>query len=72
MIRLVNISAEDEVTTGGYCFAWFDTVTEKFLEYCGTQVWETWNEFEQDWIEDVSHTPPIERFKTLFYGGRDK
>lgn len=28
-------------------FAWFDTITDTFMEFSGDQVWETWEEFEE-------------------------
>lgn len=40
MIRFVDLRAADT----GYRFAIWDTVRDRFLEYCGEQAWDTWAE----------------------------
>ena len=30
-------------------FAWYDTVTSMFEIHSGVQLWETWEEFEEDY-----------------------
>lgn len=49
-------------------FAWFDTITDTFEEYNGSQVWESWEEFEEDFNADPNHSEmkPLERYKSLF------
>ena len=45
MIRFVDLRNSD----AGYRFAFFDTVTDKFVEFAGTHAWDTWKEFATDY-----------------------
>ncbi len=47
MIRYIHIGGQ--ITEGDNDFAWFDTVTDRFLEFNGTHVWGSWNEFTNDY-----------------------
>jgi hypothetical protein len=66
MIRHVSISEDDYVIAETPCFAWFDTVSKKFISVSGVQVWSTWCEFKKDWSEEKGDKYPIERFRELF------
>jgi len=66
MIRYVPISKEIDVMPETDCFAWFNTVTDMFLTFCGDQVWTTWSEFKTDFHHDATHHYDIERFRKLF------
>lgn len=66
MIRLINISKEDLCTDNDH-FAWWDTVTGRFLEFCDEQLWKTWNNFERDLAQSRSNRIyDIDRFRKLF------
>jgi len=73
MIRFIDLG--DQITCDGTKeFAWFDTVTDKFLEFNDTHVWGSWDEFDQDLrasipenlIESNDSSYWIGRFKRLF------
>ena len=68
MIRFVRMRGQ--IVEGDNEFAWFDTVTDKFLEFNGTHVWDKWDEFEQD-FQDTYYDPKykeqkLARFKGLY------
>jgi hypothetical protein len=66
MIRYVNIPAEAEVIPGSPAFAFFDTVTDRFVELAGSQVWANWHDFAQDFEADPPNScQPIDRFRNL-------
>lgn len=72
MIRFVDGSKD--LGEDGYTFAWWDTIVSQFHEYNGTQAWETWEEFEQDfnserWLWDEG-IKLLERFKGLYPEGK--
>lgn len=66
MIRFVDL--EDQIIAGWFCFAWYDTVRDEFIEVGGSRTWDTWEEFETDYIDG----PPdnleftLKRFRSLF------
>ena len=68
MIRFINLG--EQILEGYNYFAWFDTLTVKFEEYNGSQVWESWEEFEEDFKaepeENKSKMKTLERYKSLF------
>lgn len=43
MIRFIDIG--DQILEGENHFAWFDTVTDTFIEFNGVQVFNGWDEF---------------------------
>lgn len=51
MIRFVDIRNQDI----GDRFAFYDTVTETFVDFSGVQTWNTWGELK-DWIY-IDETP---------------
>jgi len=59
MIRFIYIG--DQITDDHHDFAWWNTVTNTFLEFNGECVWRSWEEFERDYDGDE-----IERFRSLF------
>ncbi len=61
MIRFIELADQIDLYPEEHCIAWFDTVTDKFLEYNGTHTWDCWKDFEGDYEGNN-----IERFKTLF------
>jgi len=52
MIRYIDVG--DQIFLDGETkeFAWFDTITDTFLTVVGIQVWETWNDFVDDYNFD--------------------
>ena len=46
MIRFIDLKGQ--IYEGTHMFAWFDTATDTFEEYCGSQAWESWEEFKKD------------------------
>ncbi len=59
MIRFIDLK---EQITDDFEFAWYDTILDRFLEFSGSQTWDSWNEFERDF----GPTENIQRFKNLF------
>lgn len=73
MIRFINLG--DQIIEDEKQFAWYDTVRSNFLEYNGSYVWDTWEEFEEDYSFELRTPTPtaapnlfadLERFKNLF------
>lgn len=53
MIRFIDLRTQG---TGGR-FAFWDTVTDRFVELSGSQVWETLGEFLDDLLADLTKQP---------------
>lgn len=73
MIRLVRIGKDDEVFPDSDGFAFFDTVRDRFCSFADMQVWQTWQEFEDDFGSDFdkqSCKQYLDRFKSLYEAGR--
>lgn len=74
MLRFIRIPAEcamafDDEGRERPCFAWFDTVTSGFLDIGGFQMWESWEEFVEDWKLDEQEGRAwdrLERFAGLY------
>ena len=47
MIRFIDLS--NQIEEGINQFSFFDTVTDKFEEFSGSQTWETVYEFQEDY-----------------------
>ena len=58
MIRFIDLT--DKIIEGEQMFAWYDTVRDNFLEFCGIQTWDSWEVFLADYNGDE-----VERFKRL-------
>jgi len=80
MIRYINIG--DQITEGKSQFAWWNTVTNNFMEFNEEQRWDSWEEFERGfWIEvkcregwphEISEPKKyLKRFKGLL-GGKNE
>ena len=67
MIRFIDlgkqIGGDDE--TWFREFAFYNTVSDRFIEYGGTQVWGCIEDFENDWKQFDRGEFPFERFKSL-------
>lgn len=65
MIRYVPIPAA-AIYPGeeGTLFAWFNTVTDRFIGFDGEHVFESWEEFADAWKHDPIYS--IERYRALF------
>jgi len=75
VIRFIDLG--DQILEGMREFAWWDTITDTFEEFNGNQTWDTWKEFEKDYLfhfptteqivkGDARELGKIERFKRLF------
>ena len=72
MIRFIDLG--DQILEGTKEFAWWNTITDSFMEFCGVQAWESWEEFERDfrhedkrvYIVGEPDLYSISRFKGLF------
>ena len=69
MIRFIDLG--EQILEDYPMFAWFDTITDTFIEFAGDQRWETWEDFEEAYNceEDMPESWPIERFGGLFPKG---
>lgn len=70
MIRFIDLGNQIcpyDTDCDSFMFAWWDTITDTFIEFFGSQIWGTWEEFEIDHglEEDVPESWPLERFKKL-------
>ena len=51
MIRFVDVG--DQITCDDRKqFAWYDTVTDRFLILSGGSTWEAWEDFEKDLLDE--------------------
>jgi len=66
MIRFIDLT--DQILEDEFCFAWFNTVTDTFIELGSEQVWHSWNEFEKDYLNLPNNwgTYKLDRFRGLF------
>lgn len=60
MIRFVDLGTQISATPE---FAWYNTVSDKFLVYCGTSTWATWEDFKEDYYFEPGY--PLDRFEIL-------
>lgn len=60
MIRFVDLREADI----GERFAWWDTITDRFIEYAGYQAWYDMHEFMDDHTDGVLNYE-LDRFKRL-------
>ena len=66
MIRYVKIDAKSHVFPGSKeGFAFWNTITDRFITVGDSQAWETWNDFERDWLAESGDKHPLERFHAL-------
>jgi len=67
MIRFIDLT--DQICDGEREFAWFDTITDRFLEFSTFQTWDNWKDFASDYLDDIDENPSfeeLERFRTLY------
>jgi len=46
-------------------FAWYCTSTDKILSFNDNNVWDSWEDFERDYLESWN-SDSLERYRTLF------
>lgn len=63
MIRYIDLT--DQIIEDEFMFAWFDTVVDAFVTYCGESTWQCWEDFERD-VREAGDETMIERYKGLF------
>jgi len=70
MIRFINLTGQILIDDDEPHFAWFDTISNKFLILYGNQEWHSWEEFELDlttYLKTTSNRDKkIKRFKKLY------
>ena len=64
MIRFIDLKGQIHFDDDPQ-FAWFNTVTDEFMEFDYQQTFDTWEEFEECYRRSPSGYP-LERFKKLF------
>jgi len=66
MIRFIDLG--EQILEGQKSFAWFDTITDTFIEYDGYQTWDSWEDFAYSYHQEKVYSKfrPLERFKKLF------
>ncbi len=67
MIRFIDLG--DQIIEGYPEFAWYNTVICKFETFMENQTWETWSEFQNDYLAENEYTPethPLDRYGSLF------
>lgn len=67
MIRFVYIGGQ--ILTGRREFAWWCTVTDRFLEFSENQVWRDWSDFEFDFKTEEDDDWELARFLVLYPRG---
>jgi len=67
MIRFINLTGQIYVVPPDDSdphFAWFDTITDGFMEFNDSQEWHTWNDFVDDLTiylkEHHKNSPPVD------------
>lgn len=73
MIRFINLTGQIAVDDD-FEFAWYDTITDRFMEYGESQTWDSFKEFESDLLSDLRrvHTKEdiqdemLVRFRNLY------
>jgi|GEM_PF-2334607 len=60
MIRFIDLTGQIYLDDNEGSFAFYDTVRDKFYEFSGCQLWDTIDEFKNDYTGDQ-----IERFLSL-------
>ena len=70
MIRFVNVTGQITFASDDFWFAWYDTITDTFMEFNNTQVWSSWKEFEED-LNKSNNIHSLEKFKELYKGQKD-
>ncbi len=67
MIRFIDLG--DQLLEGTPMFAWYDTVVDSFERYNDSEAWETWSEFQNDYLVEKGYSPKsrsLDRYKRLF------
>lgn len=65
MIRFIDLG--DQILEGEPAFAWFDTITDTFENFDGTEMWHTWKDFVEDFqVGEPCETRPLESYYGLF------
>ena len=67
MIRFLNL--KDQIDEGSNDFAFYDTVSNTILTFCGEQIFDSVDEFticyNHDFVDGQSTTRPLSRFIDL-------
>ncbi len=63
MKRFIDMG--DQITEGVRTFAWWDTITDRFETFLGSQKWESKESFTQDFECDYDCPPKLDRYLRL-------
>ena len=71
MIRFINLTGQILIDDDELHFAWFDTITDEFMQFSGSQAWHSWEDFKRDYIdsyggETTFSLEGLERFEKLY------
>lgn len=70
MIRFIDLGNQITADEGDKDFAWYDTITDRFLMYNGAQTWDCWEDFESDYLATLApeYHPSggLDRFARLY------
>ncbi len=71
MVRFIDLGNQIyplSTDRDSFMFAWYNTVIDVFETYGDNQIWETWEEFENDlhYERGLQGIYDIERYKPLF------
>ena len=67
MIRYIDLGEQiNDYSEGHHDFAWYDTIIDCFIEYNGTHVWSSWEEFVRDFDDFEGEGYELERFAGLY------
>lgn len=67
MIRFIDLGTQITCDPqGDRCFAFFDTVVDKFMSFDGEQMWTAWIDFEEDFYRTYNANDSLlQRIKSL-------
>jgi len=72
MIRFIDLTGQHTLDDDEFRFAWFSTITDKFLEFAGEQTFSSWADFLEAFKEHIRDDNPahgyrnLSRFKSLY------
>ena len=68
MVRFINIGDQITLDEPDKQFAWFNTIVDRFMDFGGDVVWDTWDNFVESYnvVNPWGPKYPLERFEGLF------
>ena len=68
MIRFIEVG--NQVLDDEKYFSWWDTITDRYLEFNGEQMWETWFDLTSDMFDDYRSRESISSSSQIGLGTR--